>query len=125
LSAAEDELALQLKAAGIEFEREVKFHPKRKWRFDFVLGDGLAVEVEGGLYVQGRHSRGAGMEKDLEKYQEAMKLGWNVYRVSPRMIKQGAALETISILMGEQIRRNPHGRCQKVRPKFSHGVCAD
>lgn len=102
-SEAEEALVVQLKAARIPFEREFRFHPTRKWRFDFKLTDSLAVEVEGGLYVQGRHSRGQSFEKDLEKYGEAMKLGWDVYRCSPRMISQGVALETIEHLLARSV----------------------
>lgn len=100
MSKGEEQLALHLRAAGIEFTREFKFHATRKWRFDFALPDHLiAVEVEGGAWTNGRHTRGKGFIADLEKYEEAMRLGWNVYRCSPEMVKNGRALETIEILM--------------------------
>lgn len=96
MSKAEDELELHLKGCGIEYEREFRFHPTRRWRFDFAIPDKmLAIEVEGGGWSNGRHTRGSGFEKDLEKYGEAMALGWNVYRCSPSMVKSGVALSTI------------------------------
>lgn len=95
-----DELAFQLRGYNLFPEREHRFHPTRRWRFDFAFVDlKIAIEVEGGLFIQGRHSRGAGMEADLEKYGEAQKLGWLVYRCSPRMVKSGAAIETIRDLV--------------------------
>src|SRR4051812_40706652 len=35
---------------GPPLEREVRFHPTRRWRFDFVvIGTKVAIEVQGGL----------------------------------------------------------------------------
>ena len=101
-STAEETLALQLRGLKQgDWIREYKFALPRRWRFDFAhLERMIAIEVEGGIYVQGRHTRGAGFEADLEKYQEAMRLGWNVYRVSPRMVKRGDVIQTIEILFG-------------------------
>lgn len=105
MSKLEESLNLQMRALKIEFEREHRFHPTRKWRFDFAIPKiGLAIEVEGGLYINGRHNRGEGYENDLEKYDEAMRLGWTVYRCGPRMINNGKALETIEILINQLIK---------------------
>ena len=72
---------------------EHRFHPTRKWRFDVAVPDWmLAVEVDGGGFVQGRHSRGTGLEKDAEKFAEAAILGWTVLRVTPRHVKSGQAI---------------------------------
>lgn len=85
---------------------EVRFHPTRKWRFDLLIhrttGDlsrQLAVEVEGGSWVAGRHTRGKGFESDLEKYYEAMRLGWRVLRVTPGMLMDGRAVQWIKELL--------------------------
>jgi hypothetical protein len=109
MSKPEELLSFQLNAVGIETEREYKFHPTRKWRFDFAIPEKqIAIEVEGitfygknknGSMKIGRHQTGKGMENDLEKYDEAMRLGWNVYRCSQKMVKSGAALQTIEILI--------------------------
>lgn len=62
-------------------EREYQFHPTRKWRFDFAWPDKkIAVEMEGGVWIFGGHNRGGGYNKDCEKYNEAVKLGWKVLR---------------------------------------------
>ena len=59
---------------------EVKFHPTRKWRFDFAWpAELLAVELHGGIYSRrGGHNRG-GITRDAEKAREAAKLGWTVF----------------------------------------------
>lgn len=50
-------LEQQLRFAGIAFEREFKFHAARKWRADFrITGKNILVEVEGGVYSNGRHN---------------------------------------------------------------------
>jgi hypothetical protein len=73
-------------------EREFLFHQKRKWRFDFAWPELLiAVEVEGGVWVGGRHVRGEGYEADCEKYNAAQLAGWIVLRFTPGMIKRGKA----------------------------------
>jgi very-short-patch-repair endonuclease len=93
VSEAEDALAWQLKFSGFpEPEREFRFCARR-WRFDFAWPTlKLAVEVEGGTWAGGRHTTGAGFEKDAEKYNEAVVLGWRVLRVTPNMIEDGRAL---------------------------------
>ena len=95
MSALSDSLARQLVAAGLAFEREVRFHPVRRWRFDFLLGR-VAVEVDGGTWAGGRHTRGAGFEKDAEKLNEAALLGFVVLRFTGAMVRDGRALEAIS-----------------------------
>ena len=84
----------QCKAIGLPVPvAEHRFHASRRWRFDFAWPDDrLAVEVEGGAFVAGRHTRGSGFEKDIEKYAEATALGWRVLRVLPKHITNGQAL---------------------------------
>lgn len=79
---------------------EHRFHPKRKWRFDWAWPlELVAVEVEGGAWTGGRHTRGSGFEKDLEKYAEAVILGWRVLRVTPKQVRDGAARTLVERLL--------------------------
>ena len=72
---------------------ELIFHPHRKWRFDLSWPDQrLALEIEGGVFVRGRHSRGAGFRSDCEKYAEALIHGWRVLRILPEHVTNGQAL---------------------------------
>jgi very-short-patch-repair endonuclease len=75
---------------------EHRFHPVRRWRFDWAWpAHKIALEVEGGVFIQGRHSRGVGMVKDMEKYNSAAELGWRIVRVTPKQIVNGEALQAI------------------------------
>ena len=96
-SQLEATFALQLRTSGLpEPQREHRFHPKRRWRFDFAWPERrLAVEVEGGTWSQGRHTRGRGFAADCEKYNEAAMLGWKVLRFTGDMVNNWSALETV------------------------------
>ena len=74
--------------------REYRFHPTRKWRFDCAWPlRMIAVEIEGGIYTGGAHTRAKGFSEDCEKYNEATALGWRVYRFTGEMVKKGVAME--------------------------------
>jgi hypothetical protein len=95
---------------------EFKFHPDRKWRFDYAwefncgpalgLDDGdimipfIALEVQGGVFVQGRHSRGAAMLKEWEKLNAAAELGWRVIYCQPKDLLTTANANLIKRCLG-------------------------
>jgi very-short-patch-repair endonuclease len=87
---------------------EHKFHPTRRWRFDFAnIPAKVAIEVEGGQWSGGRHTRGSGYSADCEKYNEAQLCGWVVFRLTGEMI-------TVTNL--ERIRDFIRGRIREARP---------
>lgn len=101
-SIGESLLATQLKALKIEFEQEFKFHPKRKWRADFhIVGKKILVEVEGGIWSGGRHTRGKGYIGDMEKYNSATIMGFQVLRFSTEQVKSGLAVQQIEKMVGD------------------------
>jgi len=68
-------------------EEEYLFCEGRRWRFDFAWTyKKVAVEIEGGVWIQGRHNRGKGFINDCEKYNTATLLGWRVLRYTPQML---------------------------------------
>lgn len=75
---------------------EYRFHPTRKWRFDYAWVEAkLALEVDGGIWTGGKHGRGAGIVKDQEKRNAAACLGWRLLVVTPREL---ASLRTIHLV---------------------------
>lgn len=82
---------------GQQVVAEYRFHPERKWRFDFYFpAVKLAVECEGGVYTQGRHTRGKGFLADAEKYNSAQAMGIQVLRFTPDQL---LAEETYRIII--------------------------
>lgn len=92
------QLWLQVSTAIEIPEREYAFAKEvgRRWRFDLALPRyRVGIEVDGGVYVQGRHTRGAGVEADCRKYGAALELGWVVVRCTPRLVESGEALRWV------------------------------
>ena len=72
---------------GPELRREFIFHSERKWRADFAhVESRTLIEIEGGIWIQGRHNRPQGFAKDVEKYLEAALDGWRVIRLTELQI---------------------------------------
>ena len=94
---AAQKLSLVCRALDMpEPKRELVFFKGRRWRFDFAWPELMvAVEVEGGIWVNGAHSRGAHFLSDCEKYNTATRQGWKVFRFGTNMVKD----ETIQCFM--------------------------
>lgn len=90
----EEDLVMQIRFEDLPApQREHRFHPTRLWRFDFSWPDRrIAIELEGGIFVTGRHNRPVSMEGDMEKYNAAVLLGWRLGRFSKRMVAEGHAV---------------------------------
>lgn len=70
--------------------------PERRWRFDYAwVEEKVALEVEGGVWSGGRHTRGSGYLQDMEKYNNAALRGWVLLRCTP---KQLITLETLEMV---------------------------
>ena len=85
--------------SGPDLEREFRFHETRRWRADFAhLPSHTLIEIEGGIWIQGRHNRAAGFAADLEKYLEATLAGWRVVRLGPKELSSDYIQRLISLL---------------------------
>lgn len=83
---------------------EYRFNLERKWRFDYAIPDHMiAVEVEGGVWTGGRHTRGAGFVADMEKYNSAAALGWTLIRRTPDQLLTEETLGLIRAIIDQKI----------------------
>jgi len=65
-----------------------QFHPTRKWKFDFAFVEQrLAIEIQGGAFVNGGHNRAPQQAKDYEKHNAAVSLGWRVLFFNTMQLK--------------------------------------
>ena len=105
---AEVLFAKHLTELGLWFRSEVKFHPHRRWRFDFVAalqdrGPYYAIEIDGGIWTQGRHTRGKGRQSDMDKLNHATIMGYRVLTFSTQDVLRGRAKEFLKLhLKGEK-----------------------
>jgi hypothetical protein len=91
-----------LKGIGVPApEPEYRFWPGRKFRFDYAWpAFKVALEVEGGAFSGGRHTRGSGFRKDAEKYSEAAAMGWRIIRVLPEQLCEARTLGWVARSLG-------------------------
>jgi len=91
---------------SVDMVREYRFHPTRKWRFDYAIpGLKIAVECDGGVWGYGRHNRPRGYINDMEKFNAAAEMGWVVLKFTPRQLLTCAAIaslrQTVARRVGE------------------------
>jgi very-short-patch-repair endonuclease len=105
ISSPEEFLFWQIRVKELPLPyREYRFDPIRKFRFDFAWPDfKIAVEVEGGLWIYGRHQRPVTFQRDLDKYNLALLHGWRVFRFSPEMIEDGYAISVLEKVLQEAL----------------------
>lgn len=101
MSELEDVFAQQVRAAGLpQPEREYRFHPTRRWKFDFAWPAALlAVEIDGGIWSHGRHVRGKGVTGDCEKYNAATAMGWRVLRATEPLLDDLSVLDAVTRIL--------------------------
>lgn len=80
----------------LECIKELKFHPIRKWRFDYAIPAAkIAIEVEGGVWTGGRHTSPKGFLNDMEKYNTATIMGWRLLRTTPEDLCSNKTLQMV------------------------------
>lgn len=71
---------------GPVLEPEHRFDSDRGWRADFLHRPTMTlIELEGGAYSQGRHTRSKGFIEDIFKYNRATMLGYRLLRIGTGM----------------------------------------
>ena len=103
LSKLEETFALQIRGMKLlPPEREYTFASGGRWRFDFAWPDlRVAVEIEGGVWTNGGHNRGAAYVKNLEKYNTATLMGWRLFRFHEGTVYDGTAVAFVAPLISK------------------------
>lgn len=95
---------LWLLCGGPTLEREYRFHPVRKWRADYChVATRILVELEGGLYGGGRHSRASGFLGDIEKYNAAAMLGYTVLRLGTGQVDREHVSQIVEFVKRKEV----------------------
>lgn len=83
---------------AVDVVKELQFCGDRKWRFDYAIPDKkIAIEVEGGVWIEGRHNRASGFLKDMDKYNMAAALGWRLLRATPQTLLTAKFLNVLKL----------------------------
>lgn len=83
---------------------ELQFHPVRQWRFDLAAPElRIAIEIEGGVFRGGRHTRGRGYVRDMEKYNAAVTRGWRMLRYTPKQMAAGAFCDDVAAVIARSM----------------------
>lgn len=108
MSELEETFLIQLKCEKLPLPvREYKFHPTRRWRFDFAwVEEKIAVEIEGAIWTKSRHTTGSGFIKDMDKYNQAALLGWTLIRFAGDHIKSGHAIDLMKDIFNQKKARS-------------------
>lgn len=90
-----------LKEEGLSFDKEFLLKNlmpkpelfKHNYKLDYVINhingiDKLVVEVEGGVFTSGRHTKGVGFSNDILKYNSIIFAGYPLLRFTAIMIKE-------------------------------------
>jgi hypothetical protein len=84
---------------GPSLVKEYRFHVARRWKFDYYHEPTMtAIELEGGLYSGGRHSRAEGYLSDIEKYNAASMQGIVILRLGTGQVDAAHIAEFVSYL---------------------------
>ena len=78
-------------------ERYAKTKRSKRYRLDFAHSNSCTgIEIQGGVYMRGRHVTGSGYERDCRKYNLAYTSGWTIFLLTSTMAKNSFWLDLIS-----------------------------
>lgn len=85
-------------------ERHAKSKRSKRYRLDFAHPNSrTGIEIQGGVYMRGRHVTGSGYERDCRKYNLAYTSGWTIFLLTSTMAKDAFW----HALIAEHVRQSP------------------
>ncbi len=71
----------------------------REYRLDLAWPDQrIGLELQGGIFTNGAHARGAGIERDIEKNNLCVSAGWRIFYSTPTKLGETLMLIANSCL---------------------------
>lgn len=87
-------------------ERHLKSKRSKRYRLDFAHPQSrTGIEIQGGVYIRGRHVTGSGYERDCQKYNLAYTSQWTIFLLTSTMAKETAWLSLVAEHIAAQSRR--------------------
>lgn len=85
-------------------DHEVEFALElgRKWRFDHLFDGWLALEVQGGNWINGRHTRAGNLKDEYEKLNTAVLLGYATIFCTPEDVTSGEAFALVKRVLNAE-----------------------
>lgn len=84
----------------IDLEAEVRIIPNRRFRHDYIHKKSkVAIEINGGTYIRGRHTRGKALENEYTKVMLAAKQGYLTLFLSANQITEDYLKEIKQIIL--------------------------
>jgi len=78
-------------------ERHLKSKRSKRYRLDFAHPQSrTGIEIQGGVYIRGRHVTGSGYERDCQKYNLAYTSQWTIFLLTSTMAKETAWLSLVA-----------------------------
>ena len=87
---------------NIDLHAEHRFAKPRRFRFDLAhLPTKIAIEIQGAVWVNGRHTRGSGLLNEYTKMNLAAALGWRVFYLCANTVNDEAIYHQIATAIRE------------------------
>lgn len=117
-------LWLELAPPSLTLIREFQAIAGRKFRFDFYCVEAsVLVEIQGGAFTGGRHTRGVGMSSDCEKSRLAQMQGYKCFAYTGQQITKANLTELVDYCITEakkqKRKRKPQ---QNTKERYSNGT---
>lgn len=79
---------------------EYHFHPTRKYRFDIAWPEKrVAIEVQGGIWMQGRHVQPSALIREYEKLNSAAIHGWRLLYILPDDLCRASTVVLLKLML--------------------------
>ena len=99
------------KKTGVAHELEYRFAKERRWRADIAFpAVRVAIEIDGGTWVYGRHNNAASAEAEMEKGNGYAYRFWHVFHTPWRWLEKAESRQEFCIRVSDTVEALNNGR---------------